>query len=58
MRGFDPRVRGRVGVAAAQLRAGYGAALWAMESYLRAGNPVVSERIRALRLGTSASSVR
>jgi hypothetical protein len=48
----DPRVRGRVGVAAAQLRTGYGAALWAMERYLRAGNPGVSERIRALRLDT------
>ena len=46
----DPRVRARVGVAAAQLRTGYGAALWAMERYLRAGNPPVSERIRALRL--------
>ncbi|MBP7775509.1 MAG: cobalamin-dependent protein [Acidobacteria bacterium] len=48
----DPRVRGRVGIAASQLRAGYGAALWAMERYLRAGNPGVSERIRALRLDT------
>ena len=48
----DPRVRGRVGVAAAQLRTGWGAALWAMERYLRAGNPAVSERIRALRLDT------
>jgi radical SAM superfamily enzyme YgiQ (UPF0313 family) len=48
----DSRVRGRVGVSAAQLRAGWGAALWAMERYLRAGNPSVSERIRALRLET------
>lgn len=43
----DPRVRARVEVAATQLRGGYGAALWAMERYLRAGNPSVSERIRA-----------
>jgi len=49
---IDPRVRGRVGVSASQLRAGYGAALWAMERYLRAGNPPVSERVRALRLQT------
>ena len=48
----DPRVRARVGVAAAQLRAGYGAALWAMERYLRNSNPGVSDRIRALRLET------
>lgn len=48
----DPRVRGRVGVAAKQLGAGWGAALWAMERYLRAGNPLVTERIRALRLET------
>ena len=45
----DPRVRARVAVAAAQLRTGYGAALWAMERYLRSTTPVVSERIRALR---------
>ena len=48
----DPRVRARVAVAAAQLRAGYGAALWAMERYLRLSNPAVSERIRMLRLET------
>jgi len=48
----DPRVRARVEVAATQLRGGYGAALWAMERYLRAGNPSVTERIRALRLDT------
>lgn len=48
----DPRVRARVAVAAAQLRAGYGAALWAMEHYLRPTNPPVSARIRALRLET------
>ena len=48
----DPRVRARVKVAATQLRTGYGAALWAMEKYLRAENPSVSARIRALRLET------
>ena len=48
----DPRVRARVQVAATQLRTGYGAALWAMEKYLRAENPSVSARIRALRLET------
>jgi hypothetical protein len=48
----DPRVRERVGVAAQQLRAGYGAALWAMERYLGSTNPPVSERIRALRQET------
>ena len=45
----DPRVRKRVGVAAAQMRAGYGATLWAMERYLRSSNREVSDRIRALR---------
>jgi radical SAM superfamily enzyme YgiQ (UPF0313 family) len=48
----DSRVRARVRVAATQLRSGYGAALWAMERYLRAGHPGVSQRIRALRLDT------
>jgi len=48
----DPRVRARVAVAAAQLRSGYGAALWSMERYLRRTNPDVSARIRALRLET------
>ncbi len=48
----DPRVRARVATAATQLRAGYGAALWAMERYLRSGNPGASERIRALRRAT------
>ena len=48
----DPRVRQRVSVAATQLRTGYGAALWAMEKYLRERNPAVSERIRALRVET------
>jgi hypothetical protein len=45
----DPRVRRRVSIAATQMRAGYGAALWAMERYLRATSPDVSDRIRALR---------
>jgi hypothetical protein len=48
----DPRVRARVGVAAMQLRAGYGAALWAMERYLRRASPAVATRIRELRLET------
>jgi radical SAM superfamily enzyme YgiQ (UPF0313 family) len=48
----DPRVRERVAVAASQLRAGYGAGLWAMERYLRPANPAVGERIRALRIET------
>jgi hypothetical protein len=46
----DPRVRARVAVAARQLRTGYGAALWAMERYLRTSNATVSQRIRSLRL--------
>jgi len=45
----DPRVTARVAVAAAQLRTGYGGALWAMERHLRSTNPAISERIRALR---------
>jgi hypothetical protein len=45
----DPRVRARVGVAGAQLRSGYGAALWAMERYLRETNPEISGRVRTLR---------
>jgi radical SAM superfamily enzyme YgiQ (UPF0313 family) len=59
----DPRVRARVAVAAKQLRTGYGAALWAMEHYLRGSNPEDSARIRALRLdierefGTAAAAV-
>jgi radical SAM superfamily enzyme YgiQ (UPF0313 family) len=51
-RDADERVRARVAVAATQLRTGYGAALWAMERYLRARNRRVSDRIRALRLET------
>lgn len=45
----DPRVRARVARDARALRWGYGAALWAMEKYLRAENPPVSRRIRELR---------
>jgi radical SAM superfamily enzyme YgiQ (UPF0313 family) len=46
----DPRVRRRVEVDAKQLRTGYGAALWAMEKYLRRSNRQVSDRIREFRL--------
>lgn len=45
----DARVRARVARDAAKLRNGYGAALWAMEKYLRGSNREVSDRIRALR---------
>jgi hypothetical protein len=48
----DARVRARVAMAGRQLRGGYGAALWAMEHYLRSSNPEVSGRIHALRLET------
>jgi hypothetical protein len=46
----DPRVRARVRAEAARLRSGYGAALWAMEKYLRPSNRAMSDRIRELRL--------
>jgi radical SAM superfamily enzyme YgiQ (UPF0313 family) len=46
----DVRVRQRVRAEAARLASGYGAALWAMEKYLRASNAAMSERIRDLRL--------
>jgi radical SAM superfamily enzyme YgiQ (UPF0313 family) len=45
----DARVRARVARAAAQLRGGYAAALWAMERYLRGTNASVSARIGTLR---------
>jgi hypothetical protein len=45
----DQRVRMRVGGEAAQLRSGFGAALWAMERYLRDSNRAVSDRIGELR---------
>jgi radical SAM superfamily enzyme YgiQ (UPF0313 family) len=45
----DARVRARVDGEAAQLRSGFGAALWAMERYLRDSNRDVSDRIGELR---------
>jgi radical SAM superfamily enzyme YgiQ (UPF0313 family) len=45
----DGRVRARVARAASQLRGSYGAALWAMERYLRELNPEVERRIAELR---------
>ena len=48
-RDTDERVRTRVTGEAAQLRNGFGAALWAMERYLRASNRGVSDRIADLR---------
>ena len=46
----DGRLRARMADEARQMRHGYGAALWAMERYLRRSNVEVSRRIRALRL--------
>lgn len=46
----DPRLRARLAAEARQLRSGFGAALWAMEKYLRRSNRQVSDRIRTLRL--------
>ena len=46
----EERVRARFAADASKLRGGYGAALWAMEKYLRHSNREVSEKIRALRL--------
>jgi radical SAM superfamily enzyme YgiQ (UPF0313 family) len=45
----DARVRARFANDALKLRNGYGAALWAMERYLRRTNEDVSRRIRGLR---------
>jgi hypothetical protein len=45
----DPRVRARIRDAGRGLRGGYGAALFAMEKYLRTSNVEVSRKIRALR---------
>jgi radical SAM superfamily enzyme YgiQ (UPF0313 family) len=45
----DARVRARVAEDANKLRRGWGAALWAMERYLRESNRDVSDRIGALR---------
>ena len=46
----DVRVRERLAADAAKLRGGYGAALWAMENYLRKTNRVVATQIREVRL--------
>jgi radical SAM superfamily enzyme YgiQ (UPF0313 family) len=46
----DARVRARVRAEAKQLASGHGAALYAMEKYLRASNRAMSDRIRELRL--------
>jgi radical SAM superfamily enzyme YgiQ (UPF0313 family) len=45
----DARVRARFSADAANLRRGYGAALWAMQRYLRSSNRAVSERIAELQ---------
>ncbi len=45
----DPRVRERVREIAQDLRRGYGAALFAMEKYLRKPNAEISGKIRTLR---------
>jgi hypothetical protein len=45
----DPRVRARVAGEMRQLAQGYGAALWAMEHYLRATHRTMSGRVGELR---------
>ncbi|MGA3016105.1 MAG: radical SAM protein [Bryobacteraceae bacterium] len=45
----DLRVRARFAWESRSLKDGYAAALWAMEKHLRATNPAISEKIRALR---------
>jgi radical SAM superfamily enzyme YgiQ (UPF0313 family) len=45
----DERVRARFTGEADNLRRGYGAALWAMQRYLRGSNQTISERIADLR---------
>jgi radical SAM superfamily enzyme YgiQ (UPF0313 family) len=50
----DPRIRARMAREGRLLRNGHGAALWAMESYLRRSNAEISGRIRALRLEIEA----
>ncbi len=45
----DARVRARFAAEARNLRRGYGAALWAMERYLRSSNEAISGRIAELR---------
>lgn len=49
-RDTDPRIRARMAEERKQLIGGYGAALWAMEHYLRSSQRAVSDRIRDLRL--------
>jgi hypothetical protein len=46
----DPRIRERMNDVRRSLAAGYGAALWAMEKYLRQSNRDVSLKVRELRL--------
>jgi hypothetical protein len=46
----DARVRTRVRAEGARLAAGYGAALWAMEKFLKPTDRSMSERVRGLRL--------
>ncbi len=46
----DPRIRERLAEERRQLIGSYGAALWAMERYLRVSQRTVSDRIRDLRL--------
>jgi radical SAM superfamily enzyme YgiQ (UPF0313 family) len=46
----DPRIRARLAEERQQLAGGYGAALWAMEHYLRESQQAASARIRELRL--------
>jgi hypothetical protein len=45
----DPRVRSRFAWEARSLGTGYAAALFAMEKYLRRGNPQIAEKIHVLR---------
>ena len=45
----DPRVRTRARQERRELKAGYGAALFAMEKYLRKSNQDISDKIRELR---------
>ena len=49
-RDVDPRIRARMAEERKQMIGGYGAALWAMEHYLRGSQHAVSDRIRELRL--------
>jgi hypothetical protein len=46
----DPRIRARLAEERQQMISGYGAALWAMEHYLRGSQRAVSDRVRELRL--------